>query len=472
MSKADVGSADPTAGDAPTTADASGFSPSMLTLPEQNFPDMREIAFVTRFDEALEVMRSPRFRQGKGTRSIQVALDADRSRVADSARFEDAAEHPEMESWDVLLRRGDLHHAEGDAHIRLRRTLGPLFGRDAHTWFRDEVIQPNVKRNLGRILSSPDAEGTPRVDLVQLAKRIYIQAAAALVGFDGTQDDAGADELIALHAKIEGNADLTRILPNGPKLREHAQLVLAGRDELRDRFYRPSLARRVSLVDRRNGGEDVKLPHDLLSLIAQDAEGLRMDEQAGMSNAMSFLNGATGTNTQVLTNLFGALTAWFEIHPEDYAHRMDPSFLEGALEETIRVYGPGGTAFSRIALEDVTLGTGRTINAGQYVAVVKRFVNRDRSVYGPDADEFNPRRVAPRGIYPFGIGFGSGSHMCIGLPLVLGQGGISGMQVPILQTLYEAGAKPDPGRPASKRAEMLAWQDDYATYPLIFDQRG
>jgi hypothetical protein len=59
--------------------------------------------------------------------------------------------------------------------------------------------------------------------------------------------------------------------------------------------------------------------------------------------------------------------------------------------------------------------------------------------------------------------------MCIGLPLVMGQGGISGMQVPVVQSLYAAGARPDEARPPQKRAEMLPWQDEFASYPIVFD---
>jgi cytochrome P450 len=242
--------------------------------------------------------------------------------------------------------------------------------------------------------------------------------------------------------------------------------------EVFERWYVPSLESRRQLLARHRAGElaDSELPHDLLTIIAGGAATFD-DPQVGFAVAMHLADGSIGTNTHVLVHGLADLANWFAQHADDYDRRTDPMFLESALRETIRLHNPG-TTLSRVALEDVTLSTGRVIKAGQYVALFRDVINQDRALFGPDADLFDPHRVVPVGVYPFGVGFGSGAHMCIGMPLVMGQGGITGMQVPVVQALQAAGVRPDPAQPAQKHVEVRPFRDEYTTFPVMFDRRG
>jgi len=178
------------------------------------------------------------------------------------------------------------------------------------------------------------------------------------------------------------------------------------------------------------------------------------------------------TNKRVLLEGLADLAAWFSLHPEDYELRTDPVFLEGALRDTMRLHATGPAVFSRLALEDILLSSGKVIQAGRYVVFLTANINRDKTIFGPDADSFDPRRVVPKGVSPFGVSFGGGPHMCLGLPLVMGQGGITGMQTPVLQALHAAGIRPDHDRPAEKQVELLPAFDEYRTFPVVFDRSG
>ena len=46
--------------------------------------------------------------------------------------------------------------------------------------------------------------------------------------------------------------------------------------------------------------------------------------------------------------------------------------------------------------------------------------NRDREVFGADADEFTPGRPLPPRVPPWGLSFGSGTHACLGQALAGG----------------------------------------------------
>jgi len=87
----------------------------------------------------------------------------------------------------------------------------------------------------------------------------------------------------------------------------------------------------------------------------------------------------------------------------------DPSLLNSAVEEMIRVVSPVHS-FSRTVLEDTELG-GKQIRRGQKVLMIYGSANRDEEFYGPDADAFKIDRGASH------LGFGIGSHFCLGANL-------------------------------------------------------
>jgi cytochrome P450 len=90
-----------------------------------------------------------------------------------------------------------------------------------------------------------------------------------------------------------------------------------------------------------------------------------------------------------------------------------------AAGESLRLHQPVPTLL-RIALKDVTLASGRKIAKDERIALFFTPANRETGVFGADANEFNPYRVAPPKLQPWGLTFGGGVHMCIGRPLATG----------------------------------------------------
>src|SRR5688572_19812351 len=94
------------------------------TLPPGDFPALEDVVAITRFDEAIEILRSPKMRPGQGTTSIRVEIDeagnvafasGTKSAPRSGARLRSDA------SWDDLFRRGVLSHIHGETHTRRRR---------------------------------------------------------------------------------------------------------------------------------------------------------------------------------------------------------------------------------------------------------------------------------------------------------------------------------------------------------------
>ncbi len=86
----------------------------------------------------------------------------------------------------------------------------------------------------------------------------------------------------------------------------------------------------------------------------------------------------------------------------------DPSLLNSAVEEMVRLTSPVHS-FSRVVLQDTELH-GQRIEAGQKVLMLYPSANRDERVF-EDADRFRVDRN------PSHLGFGIGSHFCLGANL-------------------------------------------------------
>ncbi|MEO8308000.1 MAG: cytochrome P450 [Pseudomonadota bacterium] len=125
-----------------------------------------------------------------------------------------------------------------------------------------------------------------------------------------------------------------------------------------------------------------------------------------------------GTIRQVLvvgiiapTVVIGSIAVHLSRHPELQAQlRADPSLAEAAIEEFLRLYTPY-RGFARTAKQDVTLH-GRTIPAGEPIALVYASANRDDSVF-EDASQFRLGRPNMKD----SVAFGRGPHTCVGSAL-------------------------------------------------------
>jgi cytochrome P450/NADPH-cytochrome P450 reductase len=97
-------------------------------------------------------------------------------------------------------------------------------------------------------------------------------------------------------------------------------------------------------------------------------------------------------------------------------------YVRQVLDESLRLH-PTVPGFSRYPYEDTVLGDRWAIPAGTSITVLSFALHRDRSVWGPDADEFNPDHTAadrltaisPNAYKPFG----TGQRACIGRQFAL-----------------------------------------------------
>ncbi|MBM9465695.1 cytochrome P450 [Nakamurella leprariae] len=400
-------------------------------------------AGLQRFDDYAdvdEILRSPGFRQGSHGESLVFFGDS------------------------LLL-------TDGEAHLRRRGLISALFSRAALQVYESDALLPVISQLMQDLVPSRDADGIVRLDFVPLARAMLTRITALVVGVDGVDTPERTAVFQDYVARLGVAASVEW------SLRDHDEVVAEGVDakgRIIDEFLRPSMQRRQVLVDavQRGEGERSDLPTDLLTLLALHADQWSdLDGDYLWREAILALVAASQTTTHALPHVLMHLEEWFQDHPEDRARVTESAFVRRAVAESLRLHQPA-PALTRIATQDVVLRSGRTIAAGEQVALFFTSANRDEQKFGVDAERFDLSREIPKGTQPWGLNFGSGIHMCLGRPLVTGQVNnadesmsTEGTMVKIVKAIYAAGFSFDPDRPPRRQTHSV--HDTYESMPII-----
>jgi cytochrome P450 len=99
--------------------------------------------------------------------------------------------------------------------------------------------------------------------------------------------------------------------------------------------------------------------------------------------------------------------------PDNFARiRNEPGSVDEIVEELLRYLTVVQVAFPRFAKHDQEL-FGQQVKKGDLVAVSLSGADRDKAVFGDNAEDFWPRRAAPAAH----LAFGHGMHRCVGAEL-------------------------------------------------------
>jgi cytochrome P450 len=360
---------------------------------------------------------------------------------------------------------------DGAEHRDRRKMLNRLIRPDALTAIREDMILPAARDYLINRLGEADPDGVHRADLVDLCHRTFLQFTARLIGLVGIDTEEGLTRLSECAGPIAAGTS-SQFLENRATINE---IALAAKATYVNEFYRPSLAAAEELIAKTKAGtipvEDV--PINIMTLIATGADPAYLDEATAIIETTMMFAASVGTSTQSVIHTVDFLDHWLRHHPEDLPLRTDRRFLLNALQETIRLRAPFSPYNTRMAIEDCEVA-GHQLRNGQEVHIERVAANRNRAIFGDDANEFNPRRASPTdGVQRFGLGFGSGAHQCFGLRVVLGIDGSGGAHVELLRLLYLAGIEPDHHQtPSDLKKDMDKFSVEdiprYTSYPVVF----
>src|SRR5262249_51801014 len=155
-----------------------------------------------------------------------------------------------------------------------------------------------------------------------------------------------------------------------------------------------------------------QLSGDLITTMILASHG-KPDAELILRETMVFFTASVNNPIHQTVFALEDLHHWLADHPEDVARLNEDMFYSRCVQETLRLHRTGNPCLLRQVERDFELKSGRRFKAGDRVALYIGIANTEEGVFGPDAKRFNPHREIPKGLKPFGLGFGGGNHLCI-----------------------------------------------------------
>ncbi len=311
-----------------------------------------------------------------------------------------------------------LSARNGESHRVLRRLLQPCFSPEVTRRWKNIIVAPLVEREYGIPLREKG-----RAELIaDLAMPFPVRAIYAILGFP---DDS---------ASVAQFADWALQILNGPqvdpdKLEASMERAFAAAGML-DESVRGVVAER-----RRSGATGEEM---IDRLIRAEYEGQSLDDGQIAGIVRMMLPAAAETTTRTIGNLMLHLLE----DPALLARvRDDRSLLPRALNESMRLEPVAGF-LARQATRDIEVG-GVAIPSGAAVTLVIASANRDERMFErPDIFDLDRHQQV-------NLGFGSGVHMCIGMPVARVE-----IEAAANMLLDLPNLRLDPEQPAPRRSGM------------------
>ncbi len=367
---------------------------------------------------------------------------------------------------DVLV---SLH---GDEHHKRRVTEYAVFGRGFFRYYEQEVFPPTLARTIAPYLEKGEA------DLVEFGYRVTMNLTADFAGIDRPQQDTEETErLLRLVKAFSEGATLVHSKRDHDEVRAEVRDAL---EEFNETFLVPSRKRRMALVSAYERGEieEGDLPRDVLTILLKNRQKLELPEDVFRREVAFYLQAGSHSTANSTTHAMHEILTWCDAYPDARGKlEADSAFLQRCVHESLRLHPASPVAWRR-ATCPLTLARHGTVESGDNVIIDLHKANRDRSIFGDDADRFNPHRELPQAIWPFGLTFGYGMHACLGRDL---DGGVVpkdgappekrqlGIVAMLVDELLRRGARWRPDR--KPVPDTSTERNNWAEYPIVFDRR-
>lgn len=377
------------------------------------------------------------------------------SRRTDPERYE----HGNILDGVVLLLHGGEHRAR-------RRAENPLVGRANLGRFEKDVFPRLITHLLA------DASRDADADVLEIAGMLAVLLSADIAGIDiDPTDGERARRLVAYDHILNDGVGIEEYTGDPEQLKRSVAETLARFDE---DFLAPAIARRRAGSTETVGTEGGP---DLLTILLAQRESLGLDDGTILREIAFFVESGSHTSAQTTAS---TLHLVFDgpLGTDEGRARLceDLALVQRCVHEAMRLI-PAVPRIWRRAAEDTTID-GQPVAAGQLVHIDVLHANRDPDVFGPDADRFDPDRVVPAGVQPYGHAFSGGMHSCLGRVLAAGIAvppgtppdaatHLHGIVPIIVQELLRRGARPHPDRPP-QHLRNTRRPTRWASYPIVW----
>ncbi|HEU5244027.1 MAG TPA: cytochrome P450 [Gaiellaceae bacterium] len=271
----------------------------------------------------------------------------------------------------------NMLNRDGDDHRRLRRLVSKAF-----TPRMVEQLRPRIQEIADALIDDVAAAGEMEL-VADFAFPLPITVIAELLGVPTADRESFREWSGAMVTPALAAAEMERA------------------DSLLGAFV--AYLHALFAERRKYPGEDL-----VSALVAVEDGGDTLSEEELSSMVALLIVAGHETTVSLIGNAMLALLT----HPEQRAAiESDPSLLPRAVEELIRYDGPVERTLNRWAAVDVEL-RGRKIRRGETVIVVLGAADHDPERFAePDALALAAERDSRH------LGFGRGSHFCLGAPL-------------------------------------------------------
>jgi cytochrome P450 len=369
------------------------------------------------------------------------------------------------------IRDGIVSISHGTRHRARRRIENTQFRPDRLREYERELFPRVLDSMLSRLVDQG------MIDLFSLGELIGVVLSARRAGIDCDLDSL--DQLRKLVGYVDAFTQGAGLLDAKDPDAVRELVRQAYQDFERD-FVRASLARRQEAVEQFRRGEiaESDLPRDILTvlLLHRDDPKLELDDGRLIREMTTYLQGGTHTSAQTLINTLDLLFPLAERDPAIWDRILnDRLYAQRCIHETLRLR-PTTPQIKRRAEADTEVA-GRPIPRDALVVLDASTANRDRRLFGPDPDEFNPDRTVDESVPRWGLSFGAGPHQCPGRSVAGGlpvppdfsaeDDHLFGLVALMLQEVVRRGVRPDPERAAvaDTRTERF---NRWAEYPVRF----
>jgi len=358
----------------------------------------------------------------------------------------------------------NLHGAEHNARRRLENRL---FRRDTFAFWEKNLIPFNISESI-----RPHLVGG-QVDLLQLARLTMMRISAGIAGIDLGDDPQRFALLADIMSKLARASSVNHFIGDKQIVIEQGNLALK---TFETEFYNPAHRNRLAMIHEVSLGtrKPEDLPKDVLTTLLVNIDNLEISEESLLHEIAYFPWVGSHSTSGAFVNLMDHIFEWIEQYPNDRTKLIDDlSLLQRFGFESLRL-NPASPESSRVAVVETTLESGVLISQDTRVTIDMRAANRDSTIFGSDADLFNPFRKVPEGIASWGLSFGSGFHACIGQELVSGlesqpadsEISLTGAIATMAQIVLSHGAIRNPDD--QPRRDAQSSRKNWLSYPVIF----
>ncbi|WP_406498302.1 cytochrome P450 [Streptomyces sp. NBC_00846] len=276
---------------------------------------------------------------------------------------------------------GTVLASDGDQHVRLRRVLSKQLSLRSI-----KHLEQQTRARADQLVDEHTRTGTP--DAAALARHMVSDTVMGLMGLPEE-----------VRPRLIGSAAATFDV-FGPEGHRYQQAL-------------PAASAMVAFLHE-NVTRDTVAEDSWMGAVFRAVDAGDIQESDAIPLASAYTAAAIDTTILGLTETIRQLAQ----HPKQWAMlRQDPTLAlaENAFHEALRREAPI-QGFGRLTAERIQLG-GTWIEAGEQVWLLYGSTGRDTDKWGVAADTFNIRR--PNASQH--LAFGSGRHLCAGIPLALMQ---------------------------------------------------